>query len=117
MSAEKFTKAEIIDAVYEKVDMTRSDIKFVLDIILTSIKDALCAGKTAELRGFGTFEICLRKGRSKARNPRTGEPAMAFPHGVVKFRPGKEMKQAVWSNGQSDSGEDSPEKETSAGLM
>ncbi|MDR1362674.1 MAG: HU family DNA-binding protein [Spirochaetaceae bacterium] len=110
MSAEKFTKAEIIDAVYEKLDMNRSDIKLALDMTLNSIKDALSDSKTVELRGFGTFEICFRKGRSKARNPRTGEPATALPHGVVKFRPGKEIKQAVWSSVQPDGAETLPDE-------
>jgi integration host factor subunit beta len=106
----KFTKAEIIDIIYEKSAVKRSDIKYTLDMILNSIKDALISGKTVEIRGFGTFEICLRKGRSKARNPRTGEPALAVPHGIVKFRPGKEIKQAVWPAGQSADEETPPEK-------
>jgi integration host factor subunit beta len=106
----KFTKAEIIDVIYEKSAMNRSDIKQMLDTILNSIKDALMSGRTVEIRGFGTFEVCFRKGRSKARNPRTGEPAVAVPHGVVKFRPGKEIKQAVWSSGRT-TGEETPPEE------
>jgi integration host factor subunit beta len=98
MAADKFTKAEIIDIVYEKSGISRSDIKLTVDAIFDSVKEALSGNRTVELRGFGTFEVRFRKGRSKARNPRTGEPVTPSPHGVVAFRPGKEMKRAVWSS-------------------
>jgi integration host factor subunit beta len=39
----------------------------------------------------------MRKGRSKARNPKTGEIVSVDPHFVSVFRPGKEIKQAVWN--------------------
>ncbi|MDR2343161.1 MAG: HU family DNA-binding protein [Spirochaetaceae bacterium] len=97
MAAYKFTKAEIINIVYEKSGINRSDIKLTLDTALDSIKEALVGNRTVELRGFGTFEVRFRKGRSSARNPRTGEPAPSCPHGIVAFRPGKEMKRAAWS--------------------
>ena len=90
--AGKFTKSEIIDIVYEKSGVSRSDIKLMLDTTLDSIKEALSGNRTVELRGFGTFEVRFRKGRSRARNPRTGEPVSPHPHGIVAFRPGKEYK-------------------------
>lgn len=96
--AGKFTKSEIIDIVYEKSGINRSDIKLMLDTTLDSIKEALSGNRTVELRGFGTFEVRFRKGRSSARNPRTGEPVSPHPHGIVAFRPGKEMKRAAWSS-------------------
>jgi integration host factor subunit beta len=96
MPSAKFTKSEILDLIYQKSGMTRSDIKFVLDETFDSIKEALAGNRIIELRGFGTLEVRLRKGRAKARNPRTGELVAAYPHGVVVFRPGKEIKRAVW---------------------
>jgi nucleoid DNA-binding protein len=45
-------------------------------------------GKTVELRGFGTFEVKKRKGRKRARNPKTGENVAVKDHGVATFRPG-----------------------------
>jgi nucleoid DNA-binding protein len=49
-----------------------------------------------ELRGFGTFEIRTRKGREKARNPKTGEVVPVQNHGVTVFRPGKDLKKKTW---------------------
>ena len=53
--------------------------------------------RVIELRGFGTFEIRTRKGREKARNPKTGDLVSVETHGVAIFRPGKELKDAVWN--------------------
>jgi integration host factor subunit beta len=100
MASCKCTKAEIVDIVYEKSGMNRADIKLTLDVALDAIKEALRGNRTVELRGFGTFEVRFRKGRSKARNPRTGEFVLPRPHGIVAFRPGKEIKRDVWVNGQ-----------------
>ncbi|MDR2795269.1 MAG: integration host factor subunit beta [Spirochaetaceae bacterium] len=98
MAVGKFTKAEIIDSVYEKSGINRSDIRLTIDTAFDSIKEALSGNRTVELRGFGTFEVRFRKGRAKARNPRTGEPVTPCPHGIVAFKPGKEMKRAAWSS-------------------
>ena len=53
--------------------------------------------KVIELRGFGTFEVRTRKGREKARNPKTGDLVAVDTHGVAVFRPGKELKDLVWN--------------------
>ena len=93
---EKFTKADLIDAVYEKTGMNRTEIRSTIDIIIEEMKEALTRRQIIELRGFGTFEIKTRKARPRARNPRTGESIAINSHGVVSFRSGRELKQAVW---------------------
>jgi len=97
MAAKKYTKADIIDALYEKMDMTRAEIKGVVDLFIDEMKDALVRRKVIELRGFGTFEVKVRKARHRARNPRTGESISISAHGAVAFRSGRELKQAVWA--------------------
>jgi integration host factor subunit beta len=96
MTGEKFTKKEIVDVIYENTGMSKTDIKFVFDAVFNTIKDALIGGFSVELRGFGVFEVKIRKARSNARNPRTGESVLGHPHGIVDFKPGKELKQEVW---------------------
>jgi integration host factor subunit beta len=96
MQGEKLTKSDIIDAIYVKSGFNRVDIRSLFDMMFAEIKDALVAGKTIELRGIGTFEIRIRNGRKKARNPRTGEFAPVHPHRTVAFRSGQELKLAVW---------------------
>ncbi len=93
----KLTKAEIIENIYEKVDVNRKDIHVIIDEFFEQIKTALTEDKVVELRGFGTFEARTRKGRKKARNPKTGEIVSVGDHGVAAFRPGRDLKQSVWS--------------------
>ena len=92
----KFTKADIIDALYDKTGMSRTEIRNVVDLVINKMKEALEQQQIIELRGFGTFEVKIRKARQRARNPRTGENIVVNSHGVVTFRSGRELKQAVW---------------------
>jgi integration host factor subunit beta len=97
MPAKKITKADIVDALYEKTGMSRTEIRSAIDIFIDEMKDALIRRHVIELRGFGTFEVKVRKARPRARNPRTGESIVIHSHGVVAFRSGRELKQAVWT--------------------
>jgi integration host factor subunit beta len=96
MAEQKITKADLVEAVSEKAGFDHRDVKAVVDILLDEIKNVMVKSMTIELRGFGTFEVRIRKGKQKARNPKTGESVSVASHGVVVFRPGKELKQDVW---------------------
>jgi integration host factor subunit beta len=97
MADKKYTKADILDAIYDRTDLERNDIRRITDLFIDEIKNALIDRKTIELRGFGTFEVRIRKGREKARNPRTGEAVSVEAHGVAAFRPGRDLKESVWA--------------------
>jgi len=97
MAVKKFTKVDIVDALYEKTGMTRGEIRNIVDLFIDEMKDALMRRQVIELRGFGTFEVKVRKARPRARNPRTGETITIRSHGAVAFRSGRELKQAVWA--------------------
>ena len=93
----KITKSNLVDGVFEKLSVKRSDICDVVDAFLFELKNAMENGSNIELRGFGSFELRLRKGRSVARNPRTGEKLSVQPHYVAVFRAGKELKENLWN--------------------
>ncbi|MDR2965395.1 MAG: integration host factor subunit beta [Treponema sp.] len=97
MAEKKFTKQDIIDAIYEKTGMNRTESRNVMDLIIDEMKAALLRRQVIELRGFGSFEVKVRKARPRARNPRTGETISIRAHGAVAFRAGRELKQAVWN--------------------
>ena len=97
MSPAKFTKADIVDSLYQKTGMSQKEIRNIIDLFVNELKDALLRQQIIELRGFGTFEIKLRKGRPKARNPKTGETISVRSHGCAVFRPGRELKQDAWN--------------------
>ena len=111
MAGNKLTKADIIDSINLATGTNRKDIHAVIDLFIDQIKAALTEGRIVELRGFGTFEIRVRKGRKKARNPKTGEPVSVGAHGVAAFRPGKELKQEVWNISNLDEKAQSDEAE------
>jgi integration host factor subunit beta len=95
-AGQKLTKADIVDAVYQKTGMNRKEIRTVVNLFINEIKGALIEQMIIELRGFGTFEVRIRKGRQKARNPKTGASVSVNSHGIAAFRPGRELKQDVW---------------------
>jgi len=111
MPAKKFTKADIIDALYEKTGMSRTEIRGAIDIFIDEMKDALMRRQVIELRGFGTFEVKIRRARPRARNPRTGESIVIHSHGVVAFRSGRELKRAVWIMSDEDASKTNNEKQ------
>ena len=97
MASNKLTKAEIIDNIQAKLDLNRPDVHGVIDEFFEEVKSGLEQDRVIELRGFGTFEVRTRKGRDRARNPKTGEIVAVETHGVAIFRPGKELKDSVWN--------------------
>ncbi|MBQ5998514.1 MAG: integration host factor subunit beta [Treponema sp.] len=96
MAAKKVTKNDLVEAIYFKSDFEKYKIQEIIEKFLDEVKNSLENGSTIELRGFGTFEPRLRKGRSVARNPKTGEKLSVAPHYVAAFRAGQEMKKALW---------------------
>ncbi|MEE1165866.1 MAG: HU family DNA-binding protein [Treponema sp.] len=97
MASKKVTKYDLVEAVYKDLDCEKHVIQEVVEKFLLEVKKSLENGATIELRGFGTFEPRLRKGRSCARNPKTGEQLSVAPHYVAAFRAGQELKKALWS--------------------
>ena len=95
MADDKLTKIDLVESVYLTTKIEKQDVQKVIDNLLEQLKSSMSDGKTIELRGFGTFEKRLRKGRSKARNPKTGEIVSVEPHYVAVFRPGRELKNAI----------------------
>ncbi len=96
MEKTKLTKAVIIEHLHEQSNISRDEIHQIIDSFFEEVKNGLKDEKIIELRGFGTFEVRTRKGREKARNPKTGELVAVDTHGVAVFRPGKELKDFVW---------------------
>ena len=103
MASNKLTKAEIIESIQEKLGVNRPEVHAVIDEFFEEVKKGLEQDRVIELRGFGTFEVRTRKGREKARNPKTGELVAVDTHGVAIFRPGKELKDFVWNLRESES--------------
>ena len=86
------TKAELIDKVAEKTDLTKKDAAGAVNAVLETIEEALKNGDGIALPGFGTFSVKERSER-KGRNPQTGEE-ITIPAGKsAKFKAGKNLKK------------------------
>ncbi len=92
--AKSVSKADLIDTIAEQSDMTKKDVKTVVDTMLEAVGSHLKQGDKVQLTGFGTFEVRDRKARTGVK-PGTTErieiPASKYP----AFKPGKGLKDDV----------------------
>jgi nucleoid DNA-binding protein len=88
------TKAELVDHVAATVQLPKHQIDTVLTQFLQGIMEALQAGQTVELRGFGRFRLRHRSPRA-GRNPRTGAIVQIPAKTVPSFSAGKAFQELV----------------------
>ena len=89
------TKRDLVVKIAADTNLIQSDVANVVQKTLDYIAEELVAGRNIELRNFGVFEIKVRKSR-KGRNPNQPKNEVIIPErAVVKFRAGKELKEAV----------------------
>ncbi|MGB3572954.1 MAG: HU family DNA-binding protein [Phormidesmis sp.] len=87
-------KAELIDMVSEKADVSKKDADAVLTAVIESIMESVAGGDKVSLVGFGSFEPRDRKARD-GRNPQTGETIKIPATTVPAFSAGKGFKEKV----------------------
>ncbi len=88
------TKAELVGKIAGKANITKASAERSLNAFLDAVKGALTKDGKLTMTGFGAFAVETRKAR-KGRNPRTGAEIRIPASKVVKFRPGKNLKDAV----------------------
>jgi integration host factor subunit beta len=88
------TKAELVDQVADRVDLTKKQTEVIVNILFNSITEALSQGDKVELRGFGSFRIRSRNPR-EGRNPKTGDAVHIPAKRVPFFKAGKELREMV----------------------
>ena len=87
-------KQELIKIVAADADLTHVQATATIDSITTAIRKSLKKGNEVTLVGFGTFKVAKRAARVGV-NPQTKEKMKIKARNVVKFRPGKDLKDAV----------------------
>ena len=87
-------KNEFVAAIAEKSGLTKKDAEAALNAYTAVVTDALKAGDSVQLIGFGTFEVRERAAR-QGRNPHTGETIEIAAAKVPAFKPGKALKDAI----------------------
>ncbi|MBW2460901.1 MAG: integration host factor subunit alpha [Deltaproteobacteria bacterium] len=89
------TKAEIIDAVYEKVGgFSKKEAAEIVEAVFDTMKEVLADGEKIKISGFGNFVVRAKKERI-GRNPQTGSPIPISARKVLTFKPSQVLKGAL----------------------
>ena len=94
MEGVTITRAQLGEAVYQEVGLSRNESAELLEAVLSQISDALARGETVKISSFGTFSV-RQKGQRIGRNPKTGEEVPILPRKVLVFRPSQVLKNRV----------------------
>ena len=91
MDSKTVTKAKIIDAIYEKTNRNRSEVKAIVESLLDLMKQAIKKDHSLLISSFGKFEAYDKKAR-RGRNPQTDEAITLAPRKVVVFRLSRKLR-------------------------
>ncbi|WP_319773347.1 integration host factor subunit alpha [Breoghania sp.] len=94
MSGKTVTRADLCEAVYQKVGLSRTESADLVEQVLSEISDCLVSGEAVKLSSFGSF-LVRSKGERIGRNPKTGEEVPISPRRVMVFRPSNVLKQKI----------------------
>jgi integration host factor subunit alpha len=94
MSGKTITRADLCEAVYKQVGLSRIESATFVDLVLKEIADCLERGETVKLSSFGSF-VVRKKGQRIGRNPKTGKEVPISPRRVMVFKPSDLLKQQI----------------------
>ncbi len=92
--ARTLTKAELADALFERLGLNKREAKDMVDGFFDEISQALERGESVKLSGFGNFQL-RNKPTRPGRNPKTGEEIAITARRVVTFHASQKLKAAV----------------------
>ena len=92
------TRADLANAVYRNVGLSRRDCADLVEDVLEAMTEAIISGESVRLAGFGVFEVRHKRERI-GRNPRTGAEAEITARRVLVFRPSNMLKNRVRTGG------------------
>lgn len=85
------TKIDIIESIYEKLDIPKKDCVSIVESVFDIIKDDLGEGHDVMISGFGKWTVKAKKKR-RGRNPQTGEDLTIDARKVVTFKTSATLK-------------------------
>jgi integration host factor subunit alpha len=98
MAGKTITRADLCEAVYQKVGLSRTESAALVELVLHEITNCLERGETVKLSSFGSF-VVRKKGQRIGRNPKTGKEVPISPRRVMVFKPSAILKQRINSSG------------------
>jgi integration host factor subunit alpha len=94
MSGNTVTRADLSEAIHQKIGLSQTECATLVELVLKEIKDCLERGETVKLSSFGVF-VVRKKGQRMGRNPKTGEEATISPRRIVTFKPSAILKKRI----------------------
>ncbi|GLR80616.1 integration host factor subunit alpha [Azospirillum sp. TSH100] len=94
MSQNTVTRAQLSEAVYQEVGLSRNESADLVETVLDEISDALARGEMVKISSFGSFQV-RQKGERIGRNPKTGEEVPILPRRVLVFRASHVLKNRI----------------------
>lgn len=94
MEGRTVTRADLAEAVYEEVGLSRNESSELVESVLNEVSKALIEGENVKISSFGSFTI-REKGERIGRNPKTGVEVPILPRKVLVFRASHVLKDRV----------------------
>lgn len=94
MAGKTITRAQLGEAVYQEVGLSRNESATLLENVLNYMTEALAQGETVKISSFGSFSV-RQKGQRIGRNPKTGQEVPILPRKVLVFRPSQVLKSRI----------------------
>ncbi len=94
MAGKTVTRADLSEAVYQTVGLSRTESADLVELFIDEICACVERGEAVKLSSFGSF-IVRSKGQRVGRNPKTGEEVPISPRRVMVFKPSNVLKQRI----------------------
>jgi integration host factor subunit alpha len=88
------TKADLVNAIYERVGFSKKESARIVELVFDIIKDTLSEGEKIKISGFGNFVVREKRSRI-GRNPQTGEEIEISARRVLTFKPSQVLRNAL----------------------
>jgi DNA-binding protein HU-beta len=87
-------KADVIDSIAEQAGISKKEAAAAFTAFVSYISDACQTGDRCAIPGLGSFHVTSRKAR-EGRNPRTKERLTIPASKNVRFKAGKDLRDAL----------------------
>ena len=94
MAGNTVTRAQLSEAVYQEVGLSRNESADLVESVLREIGNSLVRGESVKISSFGSFYV-REKGQRIGRNPKTGAEVPILPRRVLVFRPSHVLKDRI----------------------
>ena len=94
MAPHTVTRAQLSEAVYQEVGLSRNESADLVETVLKEISNTLTHGESVKISSFGSFSV-RQKGQRVGRNPKTGQEVPILPRKVLVFRASNVLKARI----------------------